>query len=595
MSVGATSEKRSLRVCWGALVVALAFALFTTFGIEFDFGFDASRSIWGNIKTHAPRAIACLLVSFACYYVIVERLYRAIDRVQPVAKNPVQAPRVRDWLVYVVILALAWIPYAIVCYPASSTGYDYFWQLTQGMGVFPLAQHHPVFGSLVYGLLYRIGFALGGTANAGLFFTTLFQVAFMAAAIGFALVTLRAFNCPRVLRIVLLVFFALCPVYAGHAVWLIKDSLFASAGCILFVQFFWWTHSVRGTAPNVWFASLPAVVVMAVVFSLIRNGALPVAALLFVVLAVYSVCLCGRRQLKGIVAGLAVLVVVTQAWGAALTHAGAYPGSIREALATPSRQVVNTLRLHPNAINAEEKALLLDVYEIRGDSLDKLIAKYDYRGADPIRTGYFEGKAGLVDFLELWAKLGIKHPGAYADAALRGSYGYWWPLFDATKVLHPTPFFNPKTDFGPEGLKNKMIKEGSGSAVHIFILAGLPVDETYVDYAATQNPDIVGIFDAQTKNEAALTALNAAMTKLKQAPVLSVFLAPGIYVFMLLFAIGYLVSRRRTGALLFPLLLIVLIACLSPVNPYMRYALPFVVLAPFLLGTCFTDEFSDPV
>ena len=180
-------------------------------------------------------------------------------------------------------------------------------------------------------------------------------------------------------------------------------------------------------------------------------------------------------------------------------------------------------------------------------------------------------------------------------SALRGSYGYWWPLFDATKVLHPTPFFNPKTDFGPEGLKNKMIKEGSGSAVHIFILAGLPVDETYVDYAATQNPDIVGIFDAQTKNEAALTALNAAMTKLKQAPVLSVFLAPGIYVFMLLFAIGYLVSRRRTGALLFPLLLIVLIACLSPVNPYMRYALPFVVLAPFLLGTCFTDEFSDPV
>ena len=80
------------------------------------------------------------------------------------------------------------------------------------------------------------------------------------------------------------------------------------------------------------------------------------------------------------------------------------------------------------------------------------------------------------------------------------------------------------------------------------------------------------------------------MEKVKSVPLVSLILTPGFYTYVLVIAFGYLFCRRKTGMILFPIVLILAIACLSPINAYMRYFLPVATLAPFCFGVCFVRD-----
>jgi len=192
---------------------------------------DAGKSLAGFIKGNLSLFLAVFLLFMTACYSLLRYVYRKLDQYNEI-KVVVPFQQNKALYIYWLIIFICWLPYLIICFPASSFGWDYHWQLLQGMGVVPFSNHHPIVSSLIYGLLYKIGFAVCG-AYGGLFFTGLFQTTLMSFAMAYGLLTVRRTGANNKVVRCLLIFICICPVFAGHAVWLIKDSIYSSLVVII--------------------------------------------------------------------------------------------------------------------------------------------------------------------------------------------------------------------------------------------------------------------------------------------------------------------------------------------------------------------------
>lgn len=213
------------------IVLAFVLVLMIIPGTYYDMVADAGKSLAGFIKGNISLFLAVFLLFLTACYSLLRYVYRKLDQYNEIK---VAAPYQQNNTLYIywLIIFICWLPYLIICFPASSIGWDYHWQLLQGMGVVPLSNHHPIVSSLIYGLLYKIGFVVCG-AYGGLFFTGLFQTAFMSFAMAYGLLAVRRTGANNTVVRCLLIFICICPVFAGHAVWLIKDSIYSSLIVIL--------------------------------------------------------------------------------------------------------------------------------------------------------------------------------------------------------------------------------------------------------------------------------------------------------------------------------------------------------------------------
>ena len=213
------------------IVLAFVLVLMIIPGTYYDMVADAGKSLAGFIKGNLSLFLAVFLLFMTACYSLLRYVYRKLDQYNEI-KVVVPFQQNKALYIYWLIIFICWLPYLIICFPASSFGWDYHWQLLQGMGVVPFSNHHPIVSSLIYGLLYKIGFAVCG-AYGGLFFTGLFQTTLMSFAMAYGLLTVRRTGANNKVVRCLLIFICICPVFAGHAVWLIKDSIYSSLVVII--------------------------------------------------------------------------------------------------------------------------------------------------------------------------------------------------------------------------------------------------------------------------------------------------------------------------------------------------------------------------
>lgn len=138
------------------------------------------------------------------------------------------------------MLFLAWLPYALVRYPAGME-YDAFYQIQQVL-TGELQTNNPLISTLFFGYGFVLGRGLFGSINAGLFFVVVCQMILCACMDAYAmLVVYRKKGASQTLMGILLVY-ALTPFIARYTTSIVKDALYSHA--VLFFWLLWWTSRI---------------------------------------------------------------------------------------------------------------------------------------------------------------------------------------------------------------------------------------------------------------------------------------------------------------------------------------------------------------
>ena len=558
------------------IVLAIALAIMILLGYFYSKIEDNIIIIY--IKDHIIESLVLLCVTTAVCFIVLSLVYSEVSKINQRRMNE-EKDNSRTLPTYWGVIFLCWLPYLIINMPASSIGWDYTWQLLQGSGVVPMTNHHPVLGSIIYGLLYKIGFIFGG-AYGGLFFTDLFQLLLMSFSMAFALATVRKIGCSKVVARLLLIYTCVCPIFASHAVWLIKDSIYSS---LIVLTFSLCLNIFEDCARSI--LPLIMIVITAVSAIMYRSEAFIVIGLLYLTIFIQALLIKNRFYIKRIGFTTIFAIFLLCFTKIAISTLDIPPTSMsRESLTIFSAQIINCLKKYPYDVSESEMSTLRDSYM----NLDDAIEAYNDINRDYLKTVDM-GIEKMMKYLEIWKNLGLQHPGDYIDTLLRGTTGYWSIFRDPFLIPHTTPLYAPEDDFANEKTRDRLAME-NGWLKMTYEAYGLETDKTIGELVSENNPDLEGIFYVESAFPLKRNWLKKVMDVWKEIPFLNLVFLPGFYLMISIVSLGYLFhTNKRVFFICVPIMMIVILISFSPINGYMRYFLPVAMFSIPMIGLCFSD------
>ena len=323
-----------------------------------------------------------------------------------------------------VLFFVCWLPYLLVYLPGL-LNYDTVNQVQDFLdGVAPVPfgyapgqeeitvwfnNHHPVFLSIIFGVFFRLGILLGHPS----FGLTLYILLQMAAAAWIFAWAIRETGTfwrigSRLLRNAVIAFFALCPVIPYYICIMLKNSVHSLVMVLyvcLYLKIALGDHVLSRGERGLW-----AVTVL--LLPLTQH-----TGLYFVILTGIPLILWGRKEnrraVTAVLAGAALLMLLlTRAVFPALNI---FPGGKQEVLSTFIQQTARYIRDHEDEVTEEEKEVISAVldYEVLRDG-------FEFYSTDPVKATYHlhATKAERNAYLKVWARQGLRHPGAYFRATL---------------------------------------------------------------------------------------------------------------------------------------------------------------------------------
>ncbi len=325
----------------------------------------------------------------------------------------------RSFLLVWAVIFLCWIPYFLVYYPGLFS-YDSVLQIKQATGEWPITAHHPLIHTGIIAACMKFG-EIFGSLEVGTATYSILQMLAMSAIFAFVIRYLTKIRVRYVIRLLILLYFALFPINALYSITMWKDVLFGGITLALFILLF---ETLR--SPETLFASKRHLIILSVfivLFCLFRNNAL--YALVLFTPVIFIVCRKYWRSLAAV--SLACIVVVGAFNITAFSILKIPQGSIVESLSVPLQQLARTVRDHPYELTEQEKTAINEILPI-----DQVGAAYSARLSDPVKNLFNKEafSANKGKYISLWAKLFVKHPKTYVESFLCNNYGYWYPDVD---------------------------------------------------------------------------------------------------------------------------------------------------------------------
>lgn len=211
-----------------------------------------------------------------------------------------------------------------------------------------------------------------------------------------------------------------------------------------------------------------------------------------------------------------------------------------EACSVIFQQTARYIQYYEDELTEEEKAIINQTLDY-----ESIKERYTPGLSDPVKETYrCPDEEDWNNYKNLWFKCFLKHPKVYVDSFITGCYGYFLPGYNYP--LKETYFLvNIFDKFEPEGLG--------------------------ICYFWDDN--VRSVFEAYTN-------------VWKNSPILSLFISPGIYSWIMLFCLVALVrkSKVRECIAFVPYILIVCVCCVSPVTGLLRYAIPYIAGTPLMIA-----------
>lgn len=451
---------------------------------------------------------------------------------------------IQVFVFYTGIILLFWFPVFLAYYP-SVFAYDAEGQLYQLLA-HDYSTHHPLIHTLFLGAFFRLGGDVFGSYSTGMAIHSVVQMLMMAAVLGYTMMILYRAETSWVMRLVLLIFYALFPTNSILAVSTTKDVLFSGLVLLYLIKLYQWQNSECIKTKSFLFSF----VIISVVMLLFRNN-----AVYAYIAAQPFICYVWKKSgekpqpdtvkyyIMAVMAALLLFFIGSAGLKAATS---AQNGSPREMLSVPLQQMARTRVLHEeeidNAMREELNAYL---------PAEWVFAAYNPYLADPVknRAVIHDNPAGLI---KTWARLGLRFPMTYVDAFLDNSIGYWY-IADTT---HAEIYgIGTESGFGYLSTDNRTMPAGCEIIEH----SCLPGLRAFMERIISDN-------------------------EYQKIPVLSVIFAPAFYWWLLCLYFAFCLYRKEYK-MLFPtmfLLTYYLTLLLSPAV-LIRYMYPFVISVPMLL------------
>lgn len=316
---------------------------------------------------------------------------------------------------------VCWLPYLITNYPGVMT-VDSLNQYGQIIGELPMSNHHPWTHTQLIRLFYETGMLFTDDAIFGLGLYTLFQMLVMASIFAYLMDTLRLLHVKQNICFLILAFYALLPYNGIYMVTMWKDILF-SGMTLLFstVLFRFLMHSLHTSFP-VTFRTKLVYIISGICMCLFRSNGF-YAFLLTLPLLFF----CFRKEWKlQLLLNALILLTVLTVKGPVLSSQNVASGDFVESLSIP---IQLTARVY-----ADEEPVSEADNEMWNRIMDtsKIPETYQSFCSDHMKNLIRQGNQDYLvthktDYLKLWLRFGLEHPGAYLRGYIDATKGYWYP------------------------------------------------------------------------------------------------------------------------------------------------------------------------
>lgn len=453
------------------------------------------------------------------------------------------------------IMLICWLPYLVLCFPGTTDPNDVLDQLQQYHGIYSrtaawvdfdgdswlyMNNNNPVFSTILTNLFFDFG-SLIGSQNIGMFLLVSIQTLLLLAAFSSSFVLMKRFSTPYFLRMVLLLSFALSPVFPGYAICITKDTLFS-----VFVVFYV-TLLILLICHQELFRKhkilLLAFFIDALLMALLRNNGVYMLALSapFLILVRSSVC-----RIAG--ASGCVAICLYLCFGNLLLPAlGVQGGSIKEMLSVPFQQTARYVVEHSDEVTSAQEKTINKILDY-----DSLADNYDPGLSDGVKETFKKESTAndLREYFKAWVEMGATHPDTYAAATMANCYAYFYPGISTGWIW---------TQLNRFGMYDAQDVSGA------YRESGFDISQN-----ESWRPYQIG--------------LSKWYEVVSNSP-LGVFTNMGICAWVVVFCFSILISERKIKEVLpyIPMLVLLLVCVASPQNGNPRYALPLICASPILL------------
>lgn len=458
--------------------------------------------------------------------------------------------RLRSYCLTAAVIFLCYLPVFLAVYPGFFV-YDaqdeYLQVVTRNFST-----HHPLLHVLLLGGIIQLVYKLTDSYNLGIACYTLFQMTVLSFIFAGCVETMKVRGMKGAGRILLTLYFGLCPVLVMFSLCSAKDGLFTGMLLIAVLllqelceapeRFF----GQKGKVFLLWGASL--------FMMLLRyNG--------FYAFCVFAV-ICGwylKKFWKRTVPYFLTVIVFYMIFNTALAgvvHADASEN--QEILTVPISQLARVYRDEAGKI-PEEEAQILYRYLPR-----EALEHYNPKVSDGVKI-HFNNEVYVADkgsYLKLWLKWGAKHPFTYLNAWFMTSYGFWYP--------------------------DTVIDVYRGNTVFTYTYE----DSSYFGYEVEQ-PGV---------RESKIPWLDECYRRMsleiaqQKIPVVSMLFSPGFLFWVMLFLVGFLCDQGRwKQAMPFLLPLLIWLTVILGPTYLVRYVVFLWVAVPVLVFTMLHEGEPDPL
>lgn len=400
--------------------LGLLFAFFTACGHALDtYGSISFRQVFLPILIYT-HVFACLL----------NLLWTILTRIDPEVKTKeiserkenrcasvIRSITSRPVIVFVILL-LAWIPVFIANYPGGFL-YDAGRELAQIENGF--SGDFPLLHSMIITKLLPFFYKLSGSYNTGIAVYVIAQMILLAVIYTHMITVFSKRKIHAGILVIITLYCGFFPVIQLLVVQVVRDVLFS----VLLAYSMFYLYLMMEDRDAFWESKKNPIlfgVVLTLTF-LARNNNTGMAAPVFLIIMGGIICFVNRKKyLKGAlifsmtsIVSYAVLTLMLIALCQPLTKAAS--GS---SLSIMSQSLARAYLYESDKWTEEDSNKLMEYMNVEE------LAYYP-ENADSTKNRVHIPEGKQIGFFIFWLKMGIKHPGCYADAILAGTQNMWYP------------------------------------------------------------------------------------------------------------------------------------------------------------------------
>ena len=404
------NNKRLAIIC---IILGIIFASFEIVGYSINI-YDNLEGIISSTLT-IEKAIIKWLGYAIIIYAIIFKLFIILEKRNIESYKINKGGKSLFFSVWAIIFVL-WIPFFLNYFPGILS-IDSIVQISQGLGLRVLTNHHPVFHTFLITILMNIG-KIFGNYNIGIALYSIIQMLGISAIFSAVILYMLKRNVNKKIVLLSFVFYAFYPVNALYSITMWKDIPFAISILIFTVMMAEISINKESFIKSKLKVILLFISMLLVI--LFKNNGIYVVIITMPFIFIFM-----KQNYKQLTAICMAVLMMYVLWkGPVFKIFNIEDGSPREALSIPLQQFARISKYHSDTLSQEEKN---EIYKyVTVDNIGEL---YYPRISDPLKN-HFNNENFAKDkigFLKLWVKLCIKYPRAAIESFLCGSYGYWYP------------------------------------------------------------------------------------------------------------------------------------------------------------------------